>query len=564
MNDLFSSLRSDGDSRKPLVADCYPHRSSLPCVRLTLIVAVMISLGAVAYAAEPAKTKPVKTEDGLIQGTIEDGLAVYRGIPYAAPPVGDLRWRRPQPAAKWQGVRPADRFGSACVQPSTIPDLGTIGEDCLYLNVWTPAQKATDRLGVLVWIHGGGFFAGATAEPLYSGEGLAKKGVVLVSLDYRLGVLGFLAHPALSAENKEHVSGNYGLLDMIAALRWVQQNIGAFGGNPKQVTISGESAGAIAVSMLSASPLAKGLFQGAISESGGSFGPVRSSGGFGENVQPMANAEQAGVALAAKLGTASIADLRSLPVDKLMDGSRGSRGGSWPVMDGWVVPDDQYKLYKAGKYNDTPILVGYNSDEGALFGPPRTIDAYQKSVHERYGQFADRLIALYPAVGDGVVGKPPRDLTRDTAFGWHTWTWARLQSETGKSKAFLFYFDQEPNFPPDSPMAGKGFGAVHGSEIPFVFGHFGSPQRPPATSSDLVLSETMMTYWTNFAKTGNPNGAGLAIWPAYNDAAPHLMHFRSGVATAAPVVSEDGLKALESYFEWRRGTTAATQSDGAH
>jgi para-nitrobenzyl esterase len=563
VKDLIFSLRNDCDLETPLLAERRLDRSRPRSVCFTLTVALLISSGAVVSAAEPVKTKPVKTQDGMIQGTVEDGLAVYRGVPYAAPPVGQLRWRRPQPVARWQSVRQADKYGPACVQANTIPGLGTISEDCLYLNVWTPATKAGNRLAVLVWIHGGGFYAGGTAEPLYHGEGLAQMGVVLVSLDYRLGVLGFLAHPDLSAEDKEHVSGNYGLLDMIAALNWVQKNIAAFGGDPKRVTISGESAGAIAVSMLCASPLAKGRFQGAISESGGSFGPVRSGGGPGENVQPLAEAEKTGVAFASKLGVTGIDDLRSLSVDKLLDGSRGIRGLSWPVMDGWVIPDDQYKLYKARKFNNTPILVGYNSDEGALFSPPRTIDAYVQSVRERYGPFADRLLALYPAAGDGVVGKPPRDLTRDTAFGWSTWTWARLQSETGKSKAFLYYFDQEPNFPPDSPMAGKGYAAVHGSELPYVFGHFGLPHREQATPSDLTLSRTMMTYWTNFAKTGNPNGAGLPNWPAYNDGNPKVMHFRSGVATAGPVVSEGGLKELDSYFERRRTTAAKAQSDTA-
>ena len=305
--------------------------------------------------------EPVKIESGLIQGTVEYGLFVYRGIPYAAPPIGDLRWQAPQPAPKWEGVREAIEFGRACIQSNpAIANLPAPSEDCLYLNVWTPARSAEDRLPVMVWIHGGGFVAGATAEQLYHGEHLAKKGVVVVSIGYRLGAFGFLAHPALSAENERHVSGNYGLLDMIAALKWVQRNISAFGGNPNRVTIFGESAGGIAVSMLCASPLARGLFHGAISQSGGSFGPIHSGGGPGENVQSLADAERAGKAWAQKVGASTSVELRQLPPEKLITSIPGE-GVAWPVMDGWIIPDDQYRLYQSGRYNHTPTLAGYTS-----------------------------------------------------------------------------------------------------------------------------------------------------------------------------------------------------------
>jgi hypothetical protein len=308
--------------------------------------------------------EPVKIESGMVQGTIEDGLYVYRGIPYAAPPLGDLRWRAPQTAPKWQGVLAANAFGRACIQSNpAIVNLPAPSEDCLYLNIWTPIKHAEKRLPVMVWIHGGGFIAGATAEQLYHGEHIAKKGVIVVTIGYRLGILGFLAHPDLNAENDRHVSGNYGLLDMIAALRWVQRNISAFGGDPKRVTIFGESAGGIAVSMLCASPLAKELFHGAISQSGGSFGPVRAGGGPGENVQSLADGERAGETWALKAGVSNLSEMRRLPPDKLVTAGPGG-GVAWPIMDGWIVPDDQYKLYQAGRYNDTPTLVGYNSDEG--------------------------------------------------------------------------------------------------------------------------------------------------------------------------------------------------------
>ncbi len=520
----------------------------------------MIALAASLFPPVAFAADPVRTENGLVQGTVEDGLSVYRGIPFAAPPVGDLRWRPPQAAPNWQGVRAADQFGAACIQSNpAMANLPAPSEDCLYLNIWSPAKDAKESLAVLVWIHGGGFTAGATMERLYSGENLAKKGVVVVSIGYRLGVLGFLAHPGLSAESGQRVSGNFGLLDMIAGLRWIQRNIAAFGGDPKRVTISGESAGGIAVSMLCASPLAKGLFHGAISQSGGSFGPVRAGGGgAGENMQGLADAEKAGESWAAAVGAKTVAELRQLPADKILEASRGRRGMTWPIADGYVIPDDQHKLYQAGRFNDTPILVGYNSDEGASFSPPRTPEAYVESTRQRYGPFADKLVKLYPA-GEGAVAKSARDLTRDAAFGWHTWVWARLQSRIGKSKAYLYYFDQHPEYPSDSPRA--GFGAAHGADVPYVFQHFdiGGPNRPPATAEDRAVSDAIATYWTNFAKRGDPNGPGVPNWPAFSEAKPQAMHFTAGVAKAGPVASEEGLKGLDAYFEWRRTGSGAVK-----
>jgi para-nitrobenzyl esterase len=492
---------------------------------------------------------PVKVEGGLVQGAVESGLTVYRGVPFAAPPVGDLRWRAPEPAAKWEGVRQALKFGPSCVQGMRAPAAGQgpeTGEDCLYLNVWTPAKSPRDRIPVLVWIYGGGFNAGATSEPNYSGEKLAQKGVVLVSIAYRVGRLGFLAHPDLSAESRNHVSGNYGLLDMIAGLQWVRKNIGAFGGDPRRVTIFGESAGGIAVSMLCASPLAKGLFQGAISQSGGSFGPPRPTTFPGENLKRLADAERSGEAYAKAAGASSIAELRKLPADKLQAAGRGM-GLAWPIIDGWVIPDDQYKLYEAKRYNDTPILVGYNSDEGASFSPPKTPQEYVAAVKARYGPFADKLIAAYPP-GSAAVAKTARDLTRDAAFGWHTWIWARLEAQTGKSKVFYYCFDQHPEYPADSPRA--GYGSPHGSDVAYVFQHVNT-SNPQITKSDIAISDAMAIYWTNFAKRGDPNGEGVPAWPAFSDAKPVVMYFAQTPHTG-PVPSAEGLKVLDEYFAWRR------------
>ncbi|MCG6915553.1 carboxylesterase family protein [bacterium BMS3Abin03] len=486
-------------------------------------------------------SNPVKVEDGLLQGTYEDGLTVYKGIPFAAPPVGDLRWRPPQPPAKWEGELKADKFAPGPIQSWGSPS--DFSEDCLYLNVWTPAKSLGDNIPVFVWIYGGGFNGGATSIPTYSGENLANKGVVLVSIAYRVGQLGFMAHPELSAESPHHVSGNYGLLDMIAALKWIKKNIAVFGGDPNKVTIFGESAGGIAVSMLCASPLAKGLFEGAISESGGSFGPPRHTTYPGENLKLLTDAEQSGLEYSKSAGVSSIAELRKIPADKLP----AIKGLAWPIIDGYVIPDDQYKLYEAGKFNDTPILVGYNSDEGASFMRISEPEAYIKSVKERYGKFSDDLLKAYP-VGENNVPKTARDLMRDAAFGWHTWSWARLQSQIGKSKVYYYYFDQHPDYPVDSPKA--GYGSPHGQDVAYVFEHL-NPSDSNLTKSDFEISEAMATYWTNFAKYGDPNGNGLPEWQAFSDKNPKVMYF-SQTPYMGPVPSAKSLEVLDAYFKWRR------------
>ena len=501
-------------------------------------------------SAFPLPLQPVEVESGLVLGRVEDGLTVYRGIPFAAAPVGDLRWRAPQSAPRWRGVRAASEYGRACMQSNpAIANLPAPGEDCLYLNIWTPATHAKERLPVMVWIHGGGFVAGAPAEQLYHGEWLARNGVVVVSVSYRLGVFGFLAHPDLSAENSRHVSGNYGLLDMIAGLQWVRRNITAFGGDPGRVTIFGESAGAIAVSQLCASPLATGLFRAAISESGGSFGPVRAAGGPGENMQPLHAAEQDGTAWVKSVGVFGLNELRAMPAERLLAAAQQQKGLSWPVTDGWVIPDDQFRLYEAGHYNDVPVLMGYNSDEGATFGAPSSQEAYVAGVHQRYGPFADRLLAAYPGGESPAARKTARDLTRDTAFGWHTWSWARLQKQTGRAAIFLYYFDEHPRYPADSPRA--GFGTPHSEELPYVFHQLREHNRPPPTATDEELSAMMRSYWTNFARTGDPNGNGLPGWPSFRDA-PQMLHIASGRTEAGPIMNEDGLKSLDDYFAWRR------------
>jgi len=509
---------------------------------IKIFLPAMMLVACLAAAQQP---QPVKVDGGLLQGVAEDGLTVYKGIPFAAPPIGDLRWKAPQPAAKWAGVRMADKFAPGAIQGINPPSGKS--EDCLYLNVWSPAKSSKEKIPVLVWIYGGGFGFGYTSDPMYSGEKLAKKGVVLVSIAYRVGQLGFLAHPALSAENPHHVSGNYGLLDMIAGLEWVKKNIEAFGGDPNKVTIFGESAGGIAVSMLCASPLAKGLFQGAISESGGSFGPARLTTYPGENLKYLKDAEKSGERYADSARVSSIAALRKIDADKLPAG-RGL-GMSWPIIDGYVIPDDQHNLYETGKYNDVPILVGYNSDEGASFSPPKTSEDYIAAVHKRYGKFADALIQAYPA-GSSTVPKTARDLSRDAAFGWQTWSWATLQANTGKSKVFYYYFDQHPDYPDTSKRF--GYGSPHGQEVAYVFQHLNATD-PQITKTDFDISDAMSTYWTNFAKFSDPNGNGMPAWPAFNNTKPVVMYFGQTPHTG-PVPSAASLQVLDAYFTWRRTT----------
>lgn len=488
-----------------------------------------------------AQMLTAKVEQGVLQGSYDHGLTIYKGIPFAKPPVGELRWRAPQPPAKWIGVRDAKKFAPAPIQGGNPPSGKS--EDCLYLNIWTPAKSARENIPVLVWIYGGAFNAGATSESAYDCEKLAKKGLVMVSIGYRVGQLGFMSHPDLSAETPNHVSGNYGLLDMIAALKWIRKNIAVFGGNPNHVTIFGESAGGIAVSMLCASPLAKDLFQGAISESGGSFGPPRPVMYPGENLKRLQDAEMAGVDYVKSAGFKSIAEMRKVDADKLPP----VHGLAWPIIDGWVIPDDQYKLYEAGNFNKVPVLIGYNSDEGASFSPPKTKEEYESALHKRYGTFADTLSKAYPA-GTGIISKAARDLTRDAAFGWHTWTWARLQSNKSKSKVFYYYFDRHPDYPPTSDHV--GYGSPHAQEVAYVFGHVNANQQQ-MTDTDVSISNAMMTYWANFAKYGNPNGTGLPNWRPFNKADPVVMYFDQK-AHMGPVPSVEGLKVLDAYFQWRR------------
>jgi para-nitrobenzyl esterase len=518
----------------------------------TGVAALMVALACASAAG--AQVKEADVTGGRVAGIVASGISTFKGIPFAAPPVGALRWKPPQPVKPWTGVKQASAYAAACMQDATFPKLfgapPTLSEDCLYLNVWTPAKSANDALPVMVWIYGGGFVGGQTSVSTYDGARLSEKGVVLVSVAYRLGLFGFLAHPDLSRESGK-ASGTYGLQDMIAGLQWVKANIAKFGGDPTRVTIFGESAGGIAVSMLASSPAAKGLFHRVISESGGNFAPPRLATEGGQNAPTLKVAEATGVQFLAKLKAADIKAARELPAEKLQSAAGPglqNASGFWPVFDGDVLPGDQYELYRAGRFNDTPVLIGTNSDEGALFEQPGMNAArFESLVRDGYGKQAETVLAAYAHGSEADAIAAGKNLRRDSLFAWPTWAWAMLQSEKGKGHAYVYYFDHRT---PQSPN-----GANHGSEIAFVFRNLigggpvglGGPPRP----EDNAMSELMSSYWVNFAKTGDPNGAGLPRWPAFTSSSQNLMFF-DAKSSARPVPNMTQIKALDSYFVWRR------------
>ena len=485
---------------------------------------------------------------GKLMGVEHNGTVSFKGIPFAAPPVGALRWKAPQPLKAWGGTKTADTFAPACMQDPAlaafmqIPPNGS--EDCLYLNVWTPAKTAGEKRAVMVWIYGGGFAGGATSVRVYDGTNFAKKGVVLVSVAYRLGAFGFLAHPELSKESGKG-SGNYGLQDMIAGLRWVKDNIAQFGGDPANVTIFGESAGGIAVSMLSASPAAKGLFAKAISESGGALQPPLTSNEGGQTTPTLTLAEKRGTAFFAKIGAANLAAARAVSAEAIQKATGAAlSSGFWPVADGNVIPGDLYVLYEQGKFNDTPVLIGTNSDEGALFVPgPTKPAAFEDTVRAGFGAKSDRLLTAYPHENDAQALAVARNSVRDSLFAWPTWAWAHLQTQHGKAKAFVYYFDHRT---PQSPN-----GATHAAELGYVFGNLAPPPGGSLRPEDSKMSELIMTYWTNFAKTGDPNGTGLPSWPAFGKSNEAVM-FLDANPGARPVPNKSQLEAFDEYFAWRR------------
>jgi para-nitrobenzyl esterase len=488
-------------------------------------------LGLVGAMATVAAAEPVRTSAGLLEGQpAQDGVRAFLGIPYAAPPVGDLRWREPQPVPRWDGVRQATAFGARCLQGRIFDDMifrDAASEDCLYLNVWTPARQAGERLPVMVWIYGGGFQGGSASEPRQDGARLARKGSVVVSMNYRLGVFGFLAHPGLTAESGRQASGNYGLLDQLAALRWVRDNVAAFGGDPGKVTIFGESAGSLSVSALVASPLGKGLFQRAIGESGAYAGQTALP------LATLAASEQAGSAFASALGAASLASLRQKPAEDVLQAALKAQPWFAPTIDGYVLPKDPGAIYAAGEQNRVPLLAGWNADEvraGVVLGPQKpTAAAFAKQLRTRFGPAADALLKVYPAATDAEALESAAALGGDTFLVYATWKWLELHRQSG-APVYRYRFDRKIPVAPDTKVNGQpatsaDVGARHAGEIEYVFGALDSQPTVPWEPADRALSDLVMSYWSNFARSGDPNGPGLPPWPRFTGGGgPQVMH----------------------------------------
>ncbi len=530
-------------------------------MKLWWLGATLAAIALVCMRPAAAQIGIVTVTGGRVEGVTADGVTSFKGIPFAAPPVGNFRWRAPQPVRPWSGVKQADHFGPSCMQdPKSLEQLGAppaMSEDCLYLNAWTPALSARERLPVMVWIYGGGLVVGSTNRPPYDGTRFAKKGVVLVSVAYRLGALGFLADPELSTESPYRVSGNYGVLDLIAALRWVRANITKFGGDPSRVTIFGASAGGSLVAVLAASPPAKGLFQRAISESGDIWSSGLSSDApLIAGMSRLPAAEAIGTDFLAKLGVSDIAAARALPGQALLKAqARVER--FLPVLDGYVAPGDQYDLFEAGRFSDTPLLLGSNANEGAsivpLILPNATPLRFEALIHAEVGPHADEILALYPHATNQEAEQAAREVVRDGDLAWSAWAWALLHSQKGTDKTYLYYFDRHS---PQLPL-----GPSHGAEIGYVFGTLEGPPRGPSGlreppgAADLALSQLMESYWVNFAKSGDPNGPGLPHWPAFSASDPRAM-FLNEHAGAHPVPHMAQIKAFDAYYAHVRQAAA--------
>jgi para-nitrobenzyl esterase len=491
-------------------------------------------------ATRTIRGDPVRVESGSLAGTeLASGVRAYLGVPFAAPPVRDFRWRPPQPLTSWEGVYHADRTAPECIQTLRAHDINhyfgeeATSEDCLYLNIWAPPHRAdASPAPVIVWIYGGGFTIGSASMANYSGERLAAKGVVYVALAYRVGALGFLAHPDLSAESPQRVSGNYGFLDQIAALQWIQRNIQRFGGDPGNVTIMGQSAGSASVSVLQASPLSRGLFHRAVGMSGGALGANMG------RARPLASAEQWGRELQTILKASSLTALRQLPADRIL-AAQGTTGRYGPLVDGWFLPEDPNAIFAAGKQNDVPLLIGYTRDEGFdAFNQVMTLAEYRAQA-QRYGEHAAELLRMYPASSDAEARRAALDIARDATLGLQMRTWAQAQTSSGKSPAFLYLFSRVHPY-----AAGVKFsdhdpatiGAYHTGDVPYWLQTLDSlnlfRKTRDWTHYDRELAARMSDAIVSFARTGKPQLSGID-WPVYRSADERVVELGDSVRVIA-------------------------------
>jgi para-nitrobenzyl esterase len=511
--------------------------------RVGLIFSLAFVLAAVARSADE-----VTVESGKLQGTTnaDHSVRIFKGVPFAAPPVGNLRWKAPQPAKPWSGVRAADKFGSACMQTDVFGDIffrdAQPSEDCLNLNIWLPAKPVGAKLAVFVWYYGGGFVAGGASERRYDGEALAQKGIVVVEPNYRLGVFGFFSHPELTQESGHNASGNYGLLDQAAALEWVVKNIAAFGGDPHNITIGGESAGSASVSALMASPLSRKLFQKAIGESGAFFAPKN---GSALDLKPLSETEQAGLKFAEGIGAKSLSELRAKSGDELLQAAAKLNRGFYfgPNADGYFLPATALFIYEKGEQAHVPLLAGWNADEGkimVLLNPQKpTAASFSEMAQKRFGAAAAEFLKLYPAANDAEALVSAVTLSGDDFIAYSTWKWMDLQVKTGNAPVYQYHFEQVPKAKPGAMMGNvpaSEAGARHACEIEYVFQTLKlAHEDVPWAEDDFKVSETMANYWANFIKTGDPNNSGLPSWPPYHSKDGYsVMHLAGKNLAAAP------------------------------
>ena len=493
-----------------------------------------------------AQPKVLKIETGFISGVSNQtgDVCSYKGIPFAAPPVGNLRWKAPQPVVNWKGVKKCDTFAASPMQNKPVPFMmytapylipeAPISEDCLYLNVWTALTSSKEKRPVMVWIYGGGFTSGGTACPIYDGENMAKKGVVFVSIPYRVGIFGFLSHPQLTKESNNNSSGNYAFLDLLTGLRWVQKNIAAFGGDANNVTIVGQSAGAFAVNALVASPLAKRLFKKAIAESGGMF----SADGRTINLQ---DAEENGEAFMQKINVSSIEELRKIPADSLQTLSASFAAS--PVIDGYVLPENVYDIFNQHRQNDVPVLTGWNADDG--FSPANLPDSitYVNQAKEKYASLSGEYLKAFPGNTPDQIQKSLFALGRDNLFAWQAYTWAKLETKKGYSDVYVYLFKR-------TAPGEEQFGAFHSSEIPYALDNL-QTWNLNWTEADKQLSNVMSDYWINFAKTGNPNRPSLAKWNSFKNS-EDIMMLDINKQSMQPIAVKDEFNFLDKYQELLR------------